>query len=100
MGQVNRVKIREQEPDSVPRQRVRRPFKLDPWVFVTYGRTPGCHACEVPEKGAKYGVQHTDACRRIEEAVASTPEGAARIEEARKRMNEGIAEEMERRIRW
>ena len=43
----------------------RRPFKMDPWVFETFGRTPNCRACQAKQADpSRKGMRHSDACRK------------------------------------
>ena len=77
-----------------------RQFKMERWMFESHGWSPNCPACKAKKRNPlRQGVIHSDGCRRrIEAAVSSTPEGAARVQRAKTRFNQAVAEEMERQI--
>ena len=76
-----------------PDQLIARRIYLKPDDFELYGYTRGCKRCDHDKK---YGpnrckTNHSETCRaRIEAELAKTPQGQARIERARERIDTAL----------
>lgn len=83
---------------ETPRATVeRRRLKIDPWMIETYGKTVGCRGCKALGKEGERAA-HEEICRtRIEAKLAETPEGQAKLDRVKRRMDEAIAEKVQRR---
>ena len=86
------------EVPPVAKQPIKRRLKLTRQDFEKYGYTPGCSGCENAQTGS-YGRDHSEECRkRITERIESTERGKAKVESAAKRMDEAVAEELEKNV--
>ena len=64
-----------------------------------YGSTPGCPACAQLAAGRPAKKGHNETCRRrIEQAMMDDPGCRESLEKARNRMDQGIAEDLEREV--
>ena len=83
---------------EAPKTKVLR-MKIRKGEVIKYGPTPGCAGCKAAVHG-RYTANHTDACRkRLEERIATTPEGAERRDRRRQAQDEYLADEIEREIK-
>ena len=81
----------EPAPDVPP---IPRRLKITMKVLQEYGFSEGCMQCDHIRRynETKPGLQHMESCRkRIVDAMISTPEGKARIDEHEDRVNRAIA---------
>ena len=66
-------------------------------MLEEHGYSENCEGCRFKQAGLKESRAHTEACRRrIEEAVAQTEDGQKLRDRADQRINQRMAEEVER----
>ena len=83
-------------PPQAPR-RVR--IKITKDDIRRHGDTEGCPGCKATLHG-QYTAAHFEICRkRLEQAIASTPLGASRMDRYRQRQNQQLAEELEKHVK-
>jgi len=83
----------EYRPDKMKRMMIR---KID---VEKYGATPKCPGCRASIEGRRQN--HTEECRvRLEEEMRKTADGAERIERNNRRLDEDIARDIEKRMRF
>ncbi len=83
-------------PPQAPR-RVR--IKITKDDLRRHGATEGCPGCKATLHG-RYTAAHLEVCRkRLEQAIASTPLGASRMDRYRQRQDQQLAEELEKHVK-
>ena len=107
---VGVINIRVDVPKSEEVERMPRPLEMGPEVarrrmkltkqdFAQHGMTARCPGCAAIRRGGP-AANHTERCReRVEAEIAKTPEGATRLERAKHRFDEAVAEAFEKRLR-
>ena len=97
--QTERPRI-EEDQEYVPEINVKR-MMIRKEDVEKYGATKNCGGCQAVEEGRGRRVNHTQECRnRIEEEMKQDPNDAMRIERSKRRIDEEIGREVERRLKF